>query len=75
MTLPAPDAPQHEVVRRRSGAFANSEFGTVTGLQRITGVLHCARDKRRYFTTNLNPITTITRPITCAILGMMPSAR
>ena len=72
---PAPDAPRHEVVRRRSGAFAIPESETVPGLQRITRVLRCTRDKRRYFTTNRKPITTITRPITCAILGTMPSAK
>jgi hypothetical protein len=37
---------QRETVHRRSGTVTNSEFGTVPGLQRITDVLRCARDKR-----------------------------
>jgi len=43
--LRAPDAVQREAVHRRSGAVPNSASVTAPGLQRITGVLRCARDK------------------------------
>jgi putative endonuclease len=48
----SPDAVQREAMHRRSGVFANSaperfEFVAIPGLQRITGVLCCARETRR----------------------------
>lgn len=53
-------------MRRWSGAVEKSEFVAIPGLQRITDVLRCARDKQPYFPGH----TRVTWPILRRGLGL-----